>query len=120
MIVIGSFLIGVKFQQKQNDNLYKASASSTNNFVDGIITSNVDYNLVNETYKNSIQKSDFDKLNLTVNGGKITDYYTLTSPIENQSYYTITTKDNRTVTLVISASKIDDKWVVTSSNLIES
>ena len=120
LVVIGSFLIGVKYQQRQNDNVYKASTSSTNDFVDRIITSNLDYNFENQTYKNSIQKSDFDKLNSTLNGGKITGLYTLTSPIENQTFYTITTKDNRTVTLIISASKIDGKWVVTRSSLVES
>jgi uncharacterized protein YxeA len=119
LAIIGSFLIGAKYQQTKNDNVYKASTTATNNFVDGIILSKLTYETTDQTYKNSIKKDDFDSVSSKLKEGKISGLYTLTSPVENQSYYKITTKDNKTLTLIVSAAKIKGNWTVTRTSLVE-
>ncbi len=124
VVIIGlAFFGGIKYQQNQNNKVYSASTNAANDFIFATIAeedaNRVTYDNLNETYRSNITKENFEKLYSALKGGEITKTYTMTSPIENQTFYTIKTKDQKTVTVAVTTIKVNSKWVVTLSNIIE-
>jgi hypothetical protein len=124
VVIVGlAFFGGIKYQQNQNNKVYSASTNAANDFIFGTIASEdadrETYDNLNETYRSNITKENFDNIYSSLKGGEITKTYTMTSPVENQTFYTIKTKDQKTVTVAVTTLKVNSKWVVTLSNIIE-
>lgn len=122
LLIVGAFGAGWSLKGKQQNKEYNASIQPAANLVNGIIGGNdVDgqYESTASVYKDSTPKDAFNASAATLKDAIIVNTSTYRGDVDNIISYELTKDGNKSYDAIVTTTKQQDMWQVTSFQISE-